>query len=105
VRYGRHCEHEFIDASTGAPVEPIVNVFADAGRAACMTLGRKYRCVHCRRIVDLRARARLPLPESPLDSRTLDPLVAANDAQHEVGNVPAECAGGASPRDRIGAAL
>jgi hypothetical protein len=103
VRYGRHCQHEFVDAKTGVAVAPLVNVFADADGAGCMTLGRKYRCMHCTRIVDLRARARLPLPERPVDSRTLEPLVAANDPEHDV----ADTRKGDRPafRERAGALL
>ena len=96
MRYGRHCQHEFVDAKSGVAVPAIVNVFADAD-ASCMTLGHKYRCVHCTRVVDLRFRARLPLPEVPVDST----LVAANDAQHDVGNASRGSRG--SNSERIGA--
>ena len=76
--YGWNCQHEFIDVKTRSPVAALVNVLAAAGTPGCMTLGRKYRCERCDRIIDLRHRGRLALPETPVDSRTVDPAVFAD---------------------------
>lgn len=66
------CEHRFVDPKTGRTMLPFVNVLAEAGKSTAMTLGRRYVCSTCRRIIDLRVRARLPLPEAPIDTRTMD---------------------------------
>jgi hypothetical protein len=66
------CSHRYIDPRSGREVLPFVNVMAEPGRTAAMTLGRRYVCASCRKIIDLRARGRLALPEAPIDTRTMD---------------------------------
>jgi hypothetical protein len=68
------CRHQFVDARTHRPVLPFVNVLALPGTSAAMTRGRRYRCAACDRIIDLTVRAKLALPEAPIDTRTVDPF-------------------------------
>jgi hypothetical protein len=70
----RQCEHDFVDVHTGRHALPLVNVLAPPGKSQTMTRGRKYRCARCDKILDLRPRARLPLPERPTDNRIGDPV-------------------------------
>ena len=72
MRHREDCNHRYIDPRSGREVLPFVNVMADAGKSAAMTLGRRYVCASCRKIIDLRARGRLPMPEVPIDTRTPD---------------------------------
>lgn len=71
MRHG-NCEHTFIDARTGRQVLPVVNVLAPPENRFTMTPGRVYCCTRCDRVIDLRARRRLALPEQPLDLRPID---------------------------------
>ena len=68
------CQHQFVDDRSGNAVLPMVNVLATPGESSAMTVGRKYRCLACQRIIDLRVRGYLALPEAPLDTRPIDPF-------------------------------
>ena len=72
MRHREDCNHRYIDPRSGREVLPFVNVMAEAGKTAAMTLGRRYVCASCRKIIDLRARGHLALPEAPIDTRTMD---------------------------------
>lgn len=60
-----HCEHAFVETITGRCVEPWVNVLAAPESGQSMTRGRAYRCVHCRRTINLINRADQRMPEPP----------------------------------------
>ena len=67
---------------------PFVNVMAEPGETMAMTLGRRYVCASCRKIIDLRARGRLSLPEPPVDTRTMDvPFVDWTELEEQPGEV------------------
>ena len=70
----RACAHKFVDPRTGTLMLPVVNALAAPGTTVAMTPGRVYCCILCDRVIDLRARLRLPLPEAPIDLRPIDEL-------------------------------
>ena len=72
MQHRKDCSHRYIDSRSGREVLPFVNVMAESGKTAAMTLGRRYVCVCCRKIIDLRARRHLVLPEAPIDARRMD---------------------------------
>ena len=70
----RVCAQKYVDPRTGTRMLPVVNALAAPGTTLAMTPGRVYCCILCDRVIDLRARLRLPLPEAPIDLRPVDEL-------------------------------
>jgi hypothetical protein len=90
MRRDPDCEHKFVDPKSGQLVLPIVNVLAAPGSSGAMTPGRVYCCLLCDRMIDLRARRHLRMPEQPLDLRptcALPPWLMDEDDEEQDADV------------------